>query len=111
MIVQAEVSQNANRESWTVVVNLCIPLLPILWIDVAVVLQLYVLNMKSKEEAIVESPLVDIWAVLYFPLLCCQAQGENKHDDGGNAPQCVPLHHNNNESVWDFIAQIIVFGD
>ena len=76
MIVQAEVTKHANRKARTVVVNLRIPLFARLWVDVAVVLQLYILHVQPQEKAIVESPLVDIRAILHLPLLCRKAQGE-----------------------------------
>ena len=39
--------------------------------------------MYAEEEAIVESPLVDVGAVLELLLLCLQAVGAQQADDGG----------------------------
>lgn len=81
VIVQAKVTKYAHRKAWAVVVNLRIPLFSCLRVYVAVILQLDVLHMKTKEEAIMKAPLVDIWAVLYLTLLCSKAQDEDKHGE------------------------------
>lgn len=73
MIVQAKVAKHTHRETRAVVVNLGIPLLARLGVDVAVVLQLNVLHVEAKMEAIVETPLVDVGAVLHLGFLCKKA--------------------------------------
>ena len=78
VFVQAEVAQHAYGEARTVVVYLRIPLFTRLRVDVAIVLELEVLHMKTKQEPIVKLPLVDVRAVLHPLLLCCQAQSKEK---------------------------------
>lgn len=111
VFVQAEVAKDTYREARAVAVNLCIPLLASLWVDVAVVLQLHILHVQAKQEAIMKLPLVDIRAVLHLSLLCREAQGKDKYEERDETPQSVSTHHNNNVSTKGFIAQIIVFGD
>ena len=40
-----------------------------------------------------------------------EKHGKDKECEHQNAPKYVPAHHNNNENIPLFIAQIIVFGD
>ena len=111
VIVQPKGSQHADREAGAVVVNLGIPLLARLGVDISVVLQLDVLHVESEQEAIVKLPLVDVRAVLHLALLCRKAQGKDEYDERGKASEIVSAHQNNNENKVRFIARIIVFGD
>lgn len=93
MVVQAIGAKHTNREAWAVVVNLRIPLLARLRVDVAIILQLHILHMEAQEEAIVEAPLVDIRAVLYLARLCQKDQGKEESEERDKAPQRICAHH------------------
>ena len=111
VLVQPQVSKHAHRETRAEIVNLGVPLLARLGVDVAVVLHFHVLHVQAKKKAIVESPLVDVRAVLHLALLRRKSQGKDEYDERGKTSQTVSVHHVNNESKGRFIAQIIVFGD
>ena len=109
ILVQAKVAKHTNRKPGAVVVNLSIPLLARLGVDEPIVLQLDVLHVKAKKEAIVKLPLVDVRAVLHLRLLRCQAQGKGKDCKRDEISQNVCAHHHNNDCKQRFIAQITLF--
>ena len=111
MVRQPQLAQHAYREAWVIVVHVAVPLLARLRVDVSVVTQLQILHVEPEEEPIVQSPLIQIGAVLHLALLCHKAQGEGKDKKGDEAPQNVCAHRINNVTKGRFIAQIIVFGD
>ena len=86
VVVQAKVAKHANRKARAEVVNLRIPLLARLRVDVAIVLQLHVLQVHTQEEAIVEASLVDVRAILHPAFLCYGTQGKSEYGEQYKAP-------------------------
>ena len=104
VFVQFEFAQHTHRKARTVVVNLSIPLLSRLRVYVSVILNLYVLHMQTKQEAIMKPPLIYIRAVLHFAFLCQKTQGKCKGNERNKAPQTIHAHRNNNVRKGLFIA-------
>ena len=70
IVVHTQFAEHTDSEAGTVVVNLCIPLLTRLRVNVAIVLQLHILEVHAEQETVMEATLVNIRTVLHLAFLC-----------------------------------------
>ena len=76
VFVQAKGTNHTYREARAIVIDFRVPLFAGIRVDEAIVLQLDVLHVQAKEEAIMQLPLVDVRAVLHLALLSREAKNK-----------------------------------